>query len=151
MTLLMLTVSPHRAGSPRPSRLVRGSCSSVRGFASGFFPTPPRDDAVASGSESPPPVPPEDSHLQTTAHAGHTRWGHSVRPRNQPVCPADGRKGFPPALRCLDALRSVPNRSVAASGTLATRKCATTGWSVRCSTFAGRLKGGIVRSEERRV
>ncbi len=39
-------------------RLIRGSCSSVQGFASGFLLTPPHDGAVASGSELAPPLPP---------------------------------------------------------------------------------------------
>src|SRR3984893_12959895 len=70
------------AGSPRSQRLVRASRSSVQGFASGFLPTPPRDDAVASGSglASPPPL--EDFHLQALAHAGRTMSG--------------GRRSLPP-------------------------------------------------------
>jgi len=46
-----------------------------RGFASGFLPTPPHDDAVASGSESTPPLPPGDFHPQAIAHAGRTQAG----------------------------------------------------------------------------
>jgi len=41
--------SPCIAGSPTSPSLVRGSCSSGRSFASGFLPTPPHGDAVASG------------------------------------------------------------------------------------------------------
>src|SRR3984893_19444300 len=67
------------AGSPRSQRLVRASRSSVQGFASGFLPTPPRDDAVASGSglASPPPL--EDFHLQALAHAGRTTTSNAAR------------------------------------------------------------------------
>jgi hypothetical protein len=45
----------------------------VQGFASGFLPTPPHDDAVASGSELAPPLPPGDFHPQSVAHAGRTQ------------------------------------------------------------------------------
>jgi hypothetical protein len=45
----------------------------VQGFASGFLPTPPHDDAVASGSELAPPLPPGDFHPQSIAHAGRTQ------------------------------------------------------------------------------
>jgi hypothetical protein len=58
---------------PDRPRLLRGSCSSVQGFASGFLPTPPHDDAVASGSELAPPLPPGDFHPQSIAHAGRTQ------------------------------------------------------------------------------
>ena len=50
----------------------------MQGFASGFLQTPPRDDALASGSELAPPLPPGDFHPQVIAHAGHTR--PSARP-----------------------------------------------------------------------
>ncbi|MGB6161987.1 MAG: hypothetical protein WCF33_23905, partial [Pseudonocardiaceae bacterium] len=42
-------------------------------YASGFLPTPPHDDAVASGSELAPPLPPGDSHPQSITHAGRTQ------------------------------------------------------------------------------
>lgn len=42
-------------------------------YASGFLPTPPHDDAVASGSELAPPLPPGDFHPQSIAHAGRTQ------------------------------------------------------------------------------
>ena len=45
----------------------------VAQYASGFFPTPPHDDAVASGSELAPPLPPGDFHPQSIAHAGRTQ------------------------------------------------------------------------------
>jgi hypothetical protein len=45
----------------------------VQGYASGFLPTPPHDDAVASGSELAPPLPPGDFHPQSIAHAGRTQ------------------------------------------------------------------------------
>jgi hypothetical protein len=61
------------------ARLVRGSCSSVQGFASGFLPTPPHDDAVASGSELAPPLPPGDFHPQSIAHAGRTQGRADAR------------------------------------------------------------------------
>src|SRR2546421_4807073 len=41
-----------------------------RGSASGLLSTPPRDDAVAFGSELAPPLPPEDFHLPLTARDG---------------------------------------------------------------------------------
>src|SRR2546421_10766189 len=41
-----------------------------RGSASGLLSTPPRDDAVAIGSELAPPLPPEDFHLLATARDG---------------------------------------------------------------------------------
>ena len=47
----------------------------VQGFASGFLPTPPHDDAVASGSELASPLPPGDFHPQAIAHAGRTQGG----------------------------------------------------------------------------
>src|SRR5215831_8196717 len=49
--------------------------SPVQGFASGFLPTPPHDDAVASGSELASPLPPGDFHPQAIAHAGRTQDG----------------------------------------------------------------------------
>jgi hypothetical protein len=53
------------------SRLLRDSCSSVQSFASGFLPTPPHDDAVASGSElAPLLLPPGDFHPQLIALPG---------------------------------------------------------------------------------
>lgn len=42
------------------------------GLASGFLQTPPHDDALASGSELAPPLPPGDFHPQAIAHAGRT-------------------------------------------------------------------------------
>jgi hypothetical protein len=45
----------------------------VQGSASGFLPTPPHDDAVASGSELAPPLPPGDFHPPSIAHAGRTQ------------------------------------------------------------------------------
>jgi hypothetical protein len=66
-------------GSPRSPSLIRGSCSSVQGYASGFLPTPPHSDAVASGSELAPPLPPGDFHPQSIAHAGRTQ-GRPYRP-----------------------------------------------------------------------
>ena len=45
----------------------------MQGYASGFLPTPPHDDAVASGSELAPPLPPGDFHPQSIAHAGRTQ------------------------------------------------------------------------------
>jgi hypothetical protein len=60
---------------PDRPRLLRGSCSPVQGFASGFLPTPPHDDAVASGSELASPLPPGDFHPQAIAHAGRTQGG----------------------------------------------------------------------------
>ena len=50
------------------------------GCASGFLPTPPHDDAVASGSELASPLPPGDFHPQSIAHAGRTQ---ERRPRRR--------------------------------------------------------------------
>ncbi len=58
----------------RPDDLasVRGSCSSARGFASGFLPTPPHDDAVAFSYRVHAAFPLGDSHPLVHAHAGRT-------------------------------------------------------------------------------
>ena len=70
---------------------------SVLRFASGFFPTRPRGAsagvsrrqglrAVASSSRLLPPRPAKDFHLQSSAHARHTRSGYalpSVRPHRR--------------------------------------------------------------------
>ena len=53
----------------------------MQGFASGFLPTPPHDDAVASGSELAPPLPPGDFHPQAIAPAGRTQGGAAARRR----------------------------------------------------------------------
>src|SRR5262249_16959796 len=45
------------------------------------LPTPPHDDAVASGSELAPPLPPGDFHPQAIAHAGRTQGGVLRAPR----------------------------------------------------------------------
>lgn len=68
-------VGPHRAISahPGPARLGCASCSSGQGFALGFPPTSPRDDAVAVGQQSEPPPPAEDLHLRAVAHTGRTK------------------------------------------------------------------------------
>ena len=47
----------------------------MQGYASGFLPTPPHSDAVASGSELAPPLPPGDFHPQSIAHAGRLNVG----------------------------------------------------------------------------
>ena len=47
-------------------------------FASGFFPTSPRDNAVAAGSRLLPTRPAKDFHLQSSAHARHTRSGYAL-------------------------------------------------------------------------
>lgn len=65
--------SPSFASSPKSAGLIRGSCSSVQSFASGFLPAPSHDDTVASGSELAPALPPEDFHLLVIAHAGRTK------------------------------------------------------------------------------
>jgi hypothetical protein len=71
------------AGSPRSRRLVRASRSSVQGFASGFLPTPPRDDAVASGSGLASP-------LQALAHAGRTTRRNAARSSHRAPRAASG-------------------------------------------------------------
>ena len=57
----------------------------VQGYASGFLPTPPHGDAVASGSELAPPLPPGDLHPQSIAHAGRTQAG-PTRPGRAAAC-----------------------------------------------------------------
>jgi hypothetical protein len=66
-----------RRSSVRRSRscAASGRCRARSGSASGFLPTPPRDDAVASGSELASPLPPGDFHPQAIAHAGRTQGG----------------------------------------------------------------------------
>jgi hypothetical protein len=59
----------------------------VQGFASGFLPTPPHDDAVASGSELASPLPPGDFHPQAIAHAGRTQGGAAARHRGPASAP----------------------------------------------------------------
>jgi hypothetical protein len=61
-TLLMVTGFTFLSRLTQMPRLLRDSCSSVQRYASGFLPTPPHDDAVASGSELAPPLPPGDFH-----------------------------------------------------------------------------------------
>ena len=57
---------------PTCAGLVSGFCSSSPTFASGFLPTPPRDDAVAFSYQFPPSGPGEDLHLLDSRHAWHT-------------------------------------------------------------------------------
>src|ERR1041385_7529118 len=61
------------------------------------------------------------------ARDGATSWS----PGTSLGAPADGRKGFPSALRGLDALRSVPTDWSAASGPFLAQNRVTSGWSVR--------------------
>jgi hypothetical protein len=64
------TRPPFYANDPRcRSRLVFLGA----GFRLGLPPDPPRDVAVASGSELAPPLPPKDFHLLATARAGRTQ------------------------------------------------------------------------------
>ena len=78
-TLLMVT------GFAFLSRLTQIAPPSTRfvylgaGVCLGFLPTPPHDDAVASGSQLAPPLPPGDFHPQSIAHAGRTQARHSRR------------------------------------------------------------------------
>ncbi len=76
---------------------------SVLRFASGFFPTRPhgpsasvsrrrRLRAVASGSRLLPSRPGKDFHLQSSAHARHTRSAYGL-PSSQPLC---GKKPLKP-------------------------------------------------------
>src|SRR5205085_10852368 len=49
------------------------------------LPSPPHDDAVASGSELAPPLPPGDFHPQSIAHAGRTQSSASAKRWTQPA------------------------------------------------------------------
>jgi hypothetical protein len=82
-----------RPAHPGPPASYAVSHSSVQGFASGFLPTPPRDDAVASDSELAPPLPPEDFHLLATAHAGRTSYGRSESALSCNACLVPPREG----------------------------------------------------------
>ncbi len=83
-TLLTVTGFTFLSGlSPRSPRLLRGSCTSVQGYASGFLPTPPHGDAVASAWLA-PPLPPGDFHPQSIAHAGRTQGRTFGAPRLRP-------------------------------------------------------------------
>ena len=76
------------------TRLLRGSCSSVQGYASGFLPTPPHDGAVASGSELAPPLPPGDFHAQIGRPCrAYSRRCRCAAPR--PALPAPARRPAP--------------------------------------------------------
>ena len=59
-----------RPACPGRPALYAVRVSRCRGSASGLLSTPPRDDAVAFGSELAPPLPPEDFHLPVTARDG---------------------------------------------------------------------------------
>src|SRR3989440_12565895 len=67
-----------------------------RGSASGLLSTPPRDDAVAIGSELAPPLPPEDFHLPVTARDG---LDHPTSPRSAGGGRKPGGIVLPPAVR----------------------------------------------------
>ncbi len=66
-------VAPPIAGLPHRTGLLSGSCSSAPDFASGFLPTPPRGDAVASSLRFRSSRLVEDFHLLDQRHARHTR------------------------------------------------------------------------------
>ena len=66
-------VAPPIAGLPHRTGLLSGSCSSAPDFASGFLPTPPRGDAVASSLRFRSSRLVEDFHLLDQRHARHTK------------------------------------------------------------------------------
>ena len=99
MTLLMVTgfafLSRLTQIAPPSTRFV---CLGCRGYASGFLPTPPHGDAVASGSELAPPLPPGDFHPQSVAHAGRTQGDAALRRRARPRL-APGVRPYGPTRR----------------------------------------------------